>query len=174
MSKDVSELELDYHQITELYDLAEELVATVEHEAVDDPNAQLNLVEPLINQLGDSTDVLCEAFIDVAGKGQDNAGQKTRIETNLRKIYSAIDVYKEQAGAFAHQAGLGLHNIADHIVEKIKYQVERVISVFVEFINLSLERIMQKQYIEELRRRQEKIAQMLLATEHQQAMQVGA
>ena len=59
----MEELEVKYNEVTSLYDYAEELVATVESQFVQDPNGQLDIVEPLINEIGDATDVLAEEFI---------------------------------------------------------------------------------------------------------------
>jgi hypothetical protein len=51
------------------------------------------------------------------------------------------------------------------IVRKVKRQLEVVITHFVDFITLSLDRIMQKHDVEELKHRHASIALML----HQQA-----
>lgn len=172
MTQDIATLELQYHQITTFYDLAEELVGTVEHEHVSDQEAQMTLVEPLVQQLSDGADVLCEAFITVAGEGQQEAAHKMRIESSLRKIYTVLDGYYERLRDTVEAGSTALRNVADPIVERVKYQLELVISTLVDYIDLSLERIMQKQYIDEMRKRQEKIAQMLRDTERR-TMEVG-
>lgn len=174
MTEDISKLELDYHQITELYNLAEELVATAEHESIENPDQQLDLVEPLLNQLGDSTDILCEEFIEIAGKQQKNHSRRSRVESALRKIYTALDTYQQQLAKMTGHVTGGLQNIADPIVEKIKRQVESVIAIFINFIDLALDRVMHKQQIEELKRRQEKIAQMLYVAERKAGFDMGA
>jgi copper chaperone CopZ len=170
MTEDLSKLELHYHQITDLYDLAEELVSTAEHPSIENPDDQLNLVEPLINQLGDSTDILSEEFIEIAGKQQKSTARRNSIESALRKIYTALDAYQQQVAQTAGHITTGLKNVADPIVEKIKRQVESVIAMLVEFVDISLDRIMHKQHIEELKQRQEKIAQMLYVAERQQSI----
>jgi hypothetical protein len=158
----LSALELKYHDITELYDLAEELVETVESEFIADPEAQFQLVEPLIEAVGDSADVLTDAFCEVANKEKSaNVGQKTRIETALRKLYVAIDAYQKSAKRAARKTGQTLMNVADPIVEKIKRQVEVIVSTFIDYVDISFERIMQKAQLDELKKRQEKIAIML-------------
>jgi hypothetical protein len=174
MTEDTATLELKYHQIAELYDLAEELLSTAENPAVENPESQLDLIEPLVNQLGDSTDVLCEEFIEIAGKKEKSASRKTRVERALRKIYTALDAYQQQASAMTGQAVEGLRNLADPIVEKIKLHVEAVIGIFLDFVDLMLDRIMHKQQIEELKKRQEKIAQMLYVAERSRAREMGA
>jgi hypothetical protein len=166
MNDNLAHLDLQYHQITELYALAEELVATAEHPSVVNPDAQLDLIEPLVNQIGESTDVLCEEFIEIAGKQQKNTARRGRVEGALRKIYSALDTYQQQVATAS--------NVANAIVEKIKRQVESVIVLFVEYVELTLDRIMHKQQIEELKKRQEKIAQMLYVAERNRTRDVGA
>ncbi|TAE34787.1 MAG: hypothetical protein EAY65_01305 [Alphaproteobacteria bacterium] len=170
----LSELELKYHKIAELYDLAEAMVATVEGADVLDPKAQLEVVEPLIEQIGESADVLCEEFIEVAGKKQNGATRRMKIEGALRRIYIAMDAYAERAKAMGANYGEGVRNVADAIVEKIKLQVEIIISVLVDYVDLALERIMNKKHMQELKERQEKISLMLYAAERRSAFERGA
>lgn len=171
MAHSLEELELKYHDITTLYDLAEELVSTVESEFISDPDEQLAIVEPLIEQVGESADVLSEEFLVILdSKGKTSMSSKKRIEQAMRKVYVAIDDYKKRVKAQKKSASETLKNIADPIVEKIKRQVEVCVTVFIEFIDISLDRIMQKEQIEELKRRQERINIMLremnMASEH--------
>lgn len=152
-----AELELKYHEICGLYDLAEEVLNTCESDYISDPETQLNLIEPLVEQVGESADVLTEEFINAAS-GQ---GNKKKIEAALRKLFVAIDDYQKRVKANATNASQSLINIADPIVEKIKRQVETIVAIFIDFVSLSLDRIMHKSQIEELKQRQEKIALML-------------
>lgn len=152
-----AELELKYHEICGLYDLAEEMLNTCESDYVSDPEAQLSLIEPLVEQVGESADVLTEEFINVAG----GTGNKKKIEAALRKLFMAVDEYQKRVKASAANASQSLINIADPIVEKIKRQVETIIAIFIDFVALSLDRIMHKSQIDEMKQRQEKIALML-------------
>lgn len=161
----LTEMELQYYEIAELYHLAEELVDVVEDPDCANPEAQLRTLEPLINQIEESADILCEEFIEVAGKQQKTPSKKNKIESALRKLYMAIDAH---VAATAHNAA----DAAKAIVEKVKHQVEKIVTIFIDFINLSLDRIMQKQHIDELKERQEKIATILYAAE-QQSMRLG-
>lgn len=167
------DLELKYHDITELYDLAEDLVATVESEFVADPNEQLELVEPLIESVGEAADILCEEFIGIAEAPKKSKSRRNKIEGALRKIYVAIDAYNEQVKKKTGSVSKSLRNVADPIVEKIKRQVEVVISHFIDFVEISLDRIMQKAQLEELKRRQEKIALMLHSLSQQTSLDHG-
>lgn len=165
MTQNLAELELKYHDITTLYDLAEDLVETVESEFISDPQEQMNIVENLIETVGESADILSEEFFVVAGNNSklkpSSKASKNRIETALRKVFVAIENYNKKASASAKKASDTMRNIADPIVEKIKRQMDVVITVFIEFVDISLDRIMQKAQIEELKKRQERIAIML-------------
>lgn len=157
-----AELELKYHDITELYNLAEELVETVESEFVRDSEAQLRLVDPLIEAVADSADMLTEEFLLVAGRDKkSNAGRKGKVESALRRIYAALDDYRDKTAATGKKMTKNLMNIADPIVERIKRQMEVIVSHFIDFMEISLDRVMQKAHLEELKQRQEKIAAML-------------
>ena len=166
-----AELELKYYDITELYDLAEELLSTAESPYITDPEAQINLVQPLIEQVSESTDILTEAFTEVANQPKNVSKRyQTKVEGALRRIYIAMDEYHKTIAGTAKEHTRALRNIADPVVEKIRRQVETIIAVFVDFVDLSLDRIMQKSHIEELKARQEKIASMLF---HANQMQRG-
>ncbi|MAR56624.1 MAG: hypothetical protein CMM93_05520 [Rickettsiales bacterium] len=154
----MAELEQNYYEITELYDLAEELVDTVE--LSEQPEAQLALVEPLINDVEEAADILSEEYIVIAEQ-QGKSVNKKRIEGALRKLYTALDAYNKKVTAHVGDAVEGFRNAADPIVKKILRQLESVVAAFIDFVDLSLSRIMSVSHAEELKRRQEKIAMML-------------
>ncbi len=93
---DLSESEKTYKQIVKFYDLAEQLVETVEDPNVEDPIAQLEFVEPIVEQLESATDMLSEEYRNFieTGKAPGFLTRK-RIEKNLRKIYLALDACKQ-------------------------------------------------------------------------------
>lgn len=161
---DFENLEDKYFEIEALYDLAEELLDTVESDFVADPATQVELVEPLASALGEAADVLCDEFMayaEASAEGKKHKGSKNAVEGAMRKVFSALDTYKNNAAEVSEGAYNGLRNIADLIVKKIKRQMEAIVSLFIDFVDLSLDRIMHKNAIEELKQRQEKIAMML-------------
>lgn len=155
-AKQMSEWEQKYYDVTELYALCDDLLATVEQSA--DPQAQLALIESLVETIGTSADVLGEEYINLCD-GKKEHKSKTRIESALRKVYGAI-------GDFTARAR-DARNTAHVIVKKIKRQLEQVIVNFMEFLVLSLDRIMQKHDVEELKQRHAHLSLML----HSQGMQ---
>src|SRR5665213_397269 len=114
MKKDV--LEKQYRQITALYDMAEELAATVESELVQDQETQFVLVEPLIVQIAESTDILTEEFIALHEDPSHKKTAKSRIEAALRKVFIALEDYRERLSARSKKTLGALSNIADPIV----------------------------------------------------------
>lgn len=166
----VEELESRYNEVTILYDLAGELVETVESDFVNTPESQWAIVEPLINEIGDATDVLTEEFIHVAEgvkRGAQGKASKSRIEGALRRMYAALNDYRERVRNVTKQAYNALENIADPIVAKIQRQVERVIVIFLEFLQLSLSSIMNQAELSQLKAREARVALMM----HQMAQQ---
>lgn len=154
----IDKLEQDYHEITELFQLADDLIMTTEHEAIEDKDGQIDLVEPVVSALAESTDNLSEEFFVLAeGKPSRKKASKGRIENALRKIYMAITEYNENIKGCAET----VKRVTDPIVTRIKRQLEVVVATLVQFVTLSLDLIMQKNDIEELRQRQERIASML-------------
>lgn len=161
----MEELQEKYETITALYDYAEDLVSTVESDLVKNPEVQLAIVEPLIRDIGEAVDVLSEEFILIAEskkqKVQSRASKK-HIEAALRKLYLAVHDYQLQVKA----AGKKAVNIADNIVKKIQRQVEEIMVIFFEFIQISLQSLMNKTDLDNLRARDARVALMM----HQYAL----
>ncbi len=165
----LDDLEARHNEITALYDLAEELVATVESDFVSNPGAQLDIVEPLIRDISDASDVLSEEFVFIAeGHRSKNPGRasKTRIEAALRKMYASINDYQLRVRGMGKKAQGAVANIADPIVQKIHRQVEKIVVIFLEFIQVSLQSLMNKAELEALKVRDVRVAMMM----HQHAM----
>jgi hypothetical protein len=161
----IEELEARYNDIAVLYDLSEELLATAESELVKDHEAQLALVEPLIHEIGEATDVLTEEFTTLAEQSKKKIlkrGGKPQVEAALRRVFTAINEYQTRA----KKAGKKAFNLADAVVQKIQRQVERVVEIFLEFIHVSLTNLMNKAELEALRVRNANIALFM----HQQAL----
>lgn len=151
--------EQKYYDITELYSLADELLATVQSAA--NPEIQLALVESLVETVGESADVLTEEYIGLCeGKPERKKAAKTKVEGALRKLYSAMTDFSLRVTE--------RRNAAHLVLKKIKRQLEQVIANFVEMVALSLDRIMQKHDVEELKARHNSIALMLYSHGHGQ------
>lgn len=144
--------EQKYEDITELYALADELLATVPESK--NPEVQLALVESLVETIGESTDILTDEYIGLCeGNPARKKSAKGKVEGALRKIYVAM-------GDFSTRAR-DTKNAAYAVVKKLKRQLEQVISNFVEMVALSLDRVMQKHDLEEMKTRHANIALML-------------
>jgi len=168
----IDEMEVKYHLVTELYDLAESLVSTVESPLVKDNAAQMDIVEPLINDIADATDVLAEEFIAVADLRRGKSGRsvnKGRVEGSLRKIFNAIRDYQERVLDTTKKAHGTIQNIADPIVAKIQRHVEEIVVMFLEFLPLSVISIMGKTQLEAVKARDPRVAMMM--HQHTMAMQ---
>jgi hypothetical protein len=150
--KQMNEWEQKYYDVTELFALSDDLLKTVETAA--DPEAQLALVEPLIEAIGEGADVLTDEYIALCeGKKERKGTAKSRIELSLRKIYVAMHECSERAR--------DVKNAVHAVIKRIKRQLEQVIVNFLEFVTVSLDRMMQKQDVEEMKQRHAHIALML-------------
>lgn len=169
MKKDdaMEKLELQYNTITELYNLADELVGTVESPLVKNQEQQLDIIEPLVNELSDATDILADEFISAAESQRNGRPvNKTRTEAALRKIFNALNDYQERVKDTTKSAHGAILNIADTIVTKIQRQLDEIIVIFMDFMNLSLASIMHKTQLDTIKARDPRIALMM----HQHAM----
>ena len=150
--KQMNVWEEKYNDITELFALTDELLATVPE--AQNPEAQLALVEALVETVSESADVLADEYIALCeGNPTRKASAKGRIEAALRKVYAAMHDFNARAR--------DAKNAAHVIVKKIQRQLEHVVAHFMDFMVLSLDRIMQKNDVEELKQRQATIALML-------------
>jgi hypothetical protein len=85
-----------YHQIISFYDLAEELLQTVEQHKTHNPEHQLNRVEPLVLKLEKSTDLLADSYRNFVKTGK-KPGVFTRkkIAKALKDIYVVVNNAEE-------------------------------------------------------------------------------
>ena len=147
-----------YHDITELYALADELLVSVE--SASNPEMQLGLIERLVETLGESADVLGDEYLGLCeGGAARKKSAKSKVEGALRKIYVAIGDTVTRAR--------DLKNALHLVVKKIKRQLEQIIVNFAELITLALDRIMQKHDMDELKARHANIALMLYSNKGQ-------
>jgi hypothetical protein len=164
-------LEKEYAEVTALYDCAEELVNAVEDPAYrEHMNERLELVEPLIEQICESADVLSEEFINLAeNHARSHKSSKSRIEGALRKMYMAMEHYSKRSQGQLSGAKQSMRAAAEKVVRRTRQQVERVVAIFVQYVDLSLELIMNKMQIDQLRAAQPQVALMLhrMSQQHQ-------
>lgn len=153
-----------YSDIVALCDCAEELLATVENSTIPNPQTQLDMIEPLINEIADSSDVLAEEFLLVAESKKTrgpNKFSKKRIESALRRIFVTINEYQENVQALTKKTNATITNITKPIIKKIQQQLDQVVAIFFEFAQISLQNIMSKVELDALKIRNSNIAFMM-------------
>lgn len=157
----LEELEQYYGKIEYLYDLTEHFISTVDAPDVGDAHTQVAIVEPLINEITDATDVLTEEFIAVAKGARDHTNpkaSKSRIESALRRVYTAMNDYRERSARVYGNASSRIRELTDNIIEAVQEHIEQVIAIFCEFIQISLQSVMNKTELDMLYQRQQKLA----------------
>ena len=162
MMLSTNELQDRYQQIVDVYHTSEELLNTVDSPFVHDAETQLNIIEPLVSAVSESTDELTELFLDAA-KDQDkrNPISRKRCETALRKIYIALEAYSDRVRLAKAKSVVTLHNIANPIVNRLKRQIECVVAIFMELLSISPQLIMSHHEVERLKQREGYIALMM-------------
>ena len=144
-----------YQDIAGLYGLVDELLTTVETAA--NPTMQMALVEHLAEAIGESADVLADEYIGLCeGIPSRKKSATAKVEGALRKIYVAISDFSTRAR--------DARNAAHAVVKKLKLQLEQIICHFAEMVQMSLDRIMQKHDIDELKNRHANISLMLYSS----------
>lgn len=170
----LEEFKQNYFSIATLYDMAEELVDVVEQSGGQSTQAtrqaQIDILEPFVEDIGESTDILTEEFAAIAEhQGNPIKVRKGRVEGALRKLFSALDAMNSALTANSESFAADTLEAVGSICQRIRSKVEDVIGIFMEFVRLSLDRIMHKWEVEELRKRNERISYFL----HQQQLQQG-
>lgn len=81
-----------YNQLLSFYDLAEELIDTVEHQGLESPLSQFDFIEPLVERVEEATDVLTEEYRYFAESGKEpSQARKDRIENALGNIFDVLN-----------------------------------------------------------------------------------
>jgi hypothetical protein len=160
------EVKKQYNSITSLYDLAEELASTVENKLVKNPEDQLDLIEPLINEVADATDILTEEYINIMEDTKHHKTAKVKIEKALRQIFMALENYRNRVKELTDEKLSTLAGLANPIVNKIYKQVEKIMLIFMQLIELSLDRIMRKHELDEFKLNNEHFISMLPQHSH--------
>ncbi len=145
-----------YDAIMQLYGYADELIETAGSDFVDSASAQLALVEPLVVQIEESADILTDEYISLA-EGKSKRSSRGKIEKALRKVYTAMDDYTLKLHGTLKTKTNSFVNIADAIILKVKEKLENIIVVFLSFVSLSLDRVMHKNELDEIKRNQEHV-----------------
>ena len=162
----MEEKQSDYAKITALFDDCDALADSIEAKDVADPEAQLVLLAPLISEVSEAADELTEEYVALMeGDRIRVKAAKNRSEASLRKIFMAIEAYKQRAQKHS-KAALAR---ADKLVSRLQETVDKIILVFVRVLDISLARIMQNQQVEEFKRRHREIMFAL----HQLGMQLS-
>ena len=87
-----------YNKIITFYDVAEELIDTIENDSTKDPEKQLDFIEPIVEEIEDATDTLAEeyrTFIKTGKKPSTNS--KKRIDEAILKMYQAFQKCKTES-----------------------------------------------------------------------------
>ncbi|MCC7260822.1 MAG: hypothetical protein IT567_07295 [Alphaproteobacteria bacterium] len=157
-----------YEDIIRLYDFAEELIESVDDSRVEkNKEEQLAIVNGLIEAIEESTDILAEEFCEIIeNNGKPKTKKKGKLESAFRKMFVAIDAYKEAVEQSAIKLKGDIMNVADPIVQKLTQHIEHVVALFLEYVAISVDLFMHKTQIEEMKKRERHVADLL----HKHAM----
>jgi phage-related minor tail protein len=167
-NNDMQTLKASYDNITELYNLADEVIQSVLQSQHQNQEEHFGLVNPLVEEVEASTDVLSEAFIDIAEGKRHTQARSSRIEMAFRKMYAALDDYAHKVQETQRASLKAIAEKVNPIVARVKRHIEKVVAIFVNIVDLSLDRIMQKADLESLKQHEANVANMLhsMATGH--------
>lgn len=92
----IDEFDEVYNSITKLYDHAENLLNATYHEEVEDPEAFLAEIEPVVARIEESANIIAEDFAKIIEKGElPTNAMKRRVNSALRQVLTTIGEYKK-------------------------------------------------------------------------------
>lgn len=163
ITESLDSLKVSYDDVTALYDAADELIGSINEAPLEEKASQFSLINSLVEQLEESTDVLSEEFVSAIeeNKKDPSRSRKKRVELAFRKIYAALDIYRQKADELRATKAKAVIERVQPVIERVKRFVERAVSAFIGIVEISLDHIMHKVDLESLRRNEEKVAHML-------------
>ena len=143
----ISELPLlqqeeEYHKITDMYDILEQIIETVQEAPAQSLESLIALMEPLLSEVGESVDVLSEEFLHILTHEYIRRTRRKRIHATLRRIYTAIEQYKQRAAEETRSITRSILSSINTLVQRLKRQTEVVVALFMHCLDLSLSAIM--------------------------------
>lgn len=147
-----SELKAQYDDITSLYDIADELAETAQDSTVKNPEEHINLLESLISEVAEVSDTLAEEYIHIIQEPVRNKTVKAKVEKALRKMFIALDHYRASMKEVVNETALTVSRLVSPILVKLQKQAEKIMLIFMQLLEISLDRIMRKNELDEFRR----------------------
>jgi hypothetical protein len=163
--------ELKYHAIVGLYDLAERMIDGVHYANPSDAEEYLNLVEPVIQEIEDSTDRLSDLYMEILQEEErrEHTHNAIAIESGLRKILINLKEFQKKIAKVESSLRKVAENHLVPIISEIQERVENIVAIFIELVNISLTRIFSKYELETAKQRNTNIAMLV----HKQNLQQG-
>lgn len=130
-----------YDDILKFYDYAEELVSTVESKDTLDPSRQLDIVEPLVLDLVDCTEVIAEEYRGFAlDERKPDMLVKKRIEDALRTIHLGMNSCNQEAENLTAEPAAHIRSTSalPRILADLNKHVEKIFQVLCHQMNISL------------------------------------
>lgn len=89
------DFDLVYDKIASLYDHAENILKTAYHDSIEDHEAFLAEIEPLVQQIEESANQIAEDFSNIIESGERPSNAvKIRVNSALRKILLQIEEFR--------------------------------------------------------------------------------
>lgn len=164
---ETTDYQANYRSILALYDVAQELVNTVEHPETVDIDTHLDMIEPIVEGVEESAEVLTTEYAHMTegAKGAKKIKRKN-VEGALRRFFAVIDEFKRKSGDLHGATFVSVTKIVAPLVEKLREAGEQVVAIFMQVVEIALDQIMHKADVEAVKRRNQVIAAMM----HQRAM----
>lgn len=153
-----------YNVLTEMYDVAEEMLSPVPLLDDEQLDHYLDITEPFVEEIGETMDNLTDLYIEIAAHHHDaayKASLATRVETGLRKMFSSVKDFRKKLGDQTAAWQAEAAQLAERCILAVKRKTEEVMVIFANLINLSLDRIMSQKEAQKVLERHGELSSLL-------------
>jgi hypothetical protein len=88
-------------------------------------------------------------IVDEPQKGK---ALKNKIEKSIRKLFMALEKYKENLQEASGETIIALSGLVNPIIAKIQKQAEKIMLIFMQMLEISLDKILRKNEVDEFKR----------------------
>jgi len=132
--EDIKKHEETYNNILGFYDLAEQIIDSVQHPDIQDKVSYLDVVEPIVQQLEGATDILSEEYRNFVATGKKPGFlMKIKTEKALNSIFTTLTNCKKTLEDKVKSISMAIYSeLQQLITASEKKLIEEVLPAFAQ------------------------------------------
>lgn len=159
-----------YRDIVELYDIAEEMAGTVEDHRALHQQEQMDILEPLVEEVISAADALSQQFCEYAeASDKEKAAKKFKIRPVFQRVFKAVDECLSKLNGASAEVAENVTIVVLPAVERLMRHAERVFGRVLSIVERARDTVKKRKEFYEMVVRESHLAQMMqqrMAIEH--------